>query len=29
MKQIQAPAIDNREIVFAYLTNGTFVEFLF
>lgn len=28
MKPIQAPAIDNREIVFAYLTNGTFVEFL-
>ena len=28
-KPIQAPAIDNREIVFACLTNGTFVEFLF
>lgn len=28
-KPIQAPAIDNHEIVFAYLTNGTFVEFLF
>ena len=28
-KPMQAPAIDNREIVFACLTNGTFVEFLF
>ena len=29
MKPIQAPAIDDRKIVFACLTNGTFVEFLF
>lgn len=29
MKSIQAPAINNCEIVFACLTNGTFVEFLF
>ena len=28
-KPIHAPAIDNRKIVFACLTNGTFVEFLF
>ena len=28
-KPMQAPAIDGREIVFACLTNGTFVEFLF
>jgi lactoylglutathione lyase, YQJC B.subtilis ortholog len=28
-KPMQAPAIDNREIVFACLTDGTFVEFLF
>lgn len=28
-KPMQAPAIDNRGIVFACLTNGTFVEFLF
>lgn len=28
-KSMRAPAIDNREIVFACLTNGTFVEFLF
>lgn len=29
MRPIQAPAIDNRKIIFACLTNGTFVEFLF
>lgn len=29
MRPIQAPAIDDRKIVFACLTNGTFVEFLF
>ena len=28
-KPMLAPAIGNREIVFACLTNGTFVEFLF
>lgn len=28
-KPMLAPAIDNREIVFACLTNGAFVEFLF
>ena len=28
-KPMQAPAIDNRKIVFACLTNGAFVEFLF
>lgn len=28
-KPMRAPAIDNREIFFACLTNGTFVEFLF
>lgn len=28
-KPIQAPAINNREVIFACLTNGTFVEFLF
>ena len=28
-KPIQAPAIDNCEIVFACLANGTFAEFLF
>lgn len=27
-KPIKAPAINNRNIVFACLTNGTFVEFL-
>ena len=29
MRPIQAPVIDNRKIIFACLTNGTFVEFLF
>ena len=29
MRPIQALAIDDREIVFACLTNGLFVEFLF
>lgn len=28
-KPMKAPAIGNHEIVFACLTNGTFVEFLF
>ena len=28
-KPVKAPAINNREIVFACLKNGTFVEFLF
>jgi catechol 2,3-dioxygenase-like lactoylglutathione lyase family enzyme len=28
-KPMSAPAINNRNIVFACLTNGTFVEFLF
>lgn len=27
-KPIIAPALDNREVVFAYLQNGTFVEFI-
>ncbi len=28
-KPIHAPAIDNREIIFACLPNGTFIEILF
>ncbi len=27
-KPIKSPAINNREIIFAYLRNGTFVEFI-